>query len=90
RERLLIDRYGLTANVRLGDYTVTSVTGYSKYSDANDFDADGQAGNWATRSVLERSKQVSQELRLVSPVNRPLEFVVGGLYVDNTLFNQTT
>jgi iron complex outermembrane recepter protein len=89
-ERLLNDRYGLTANLKLGEYTLTSITGYSRYHDANDFDADGQAGNWATRSVLERSRQFSQEVRLVSPASRPLDYVIGALYIDNHLFNQTT
>lgn len=89
-ERLLIDRYGLTANFRVGDFTITSVSGYSRYADTNDFDADSQAGNYGSRNVIERSKQFSQELRLVSPANRALEFVVGGLYINNTLFNQTT
>jgi len=89
-ERLPIDRYGLTANYRAGDYTITSVSGYSKYTDQNNFDADSQAGNWSERDVNERSRQFSQELRLVSPANQPLEYVVGALYIDNTLFNQTT
>ncbi len=89
-ERLRIDRYSVAANLALGDATLTSISGYSAYRDDNLSDTDFQAGTYSYRTVAERGKQVSQEVRLVSPADRPINYVVGALYLHNTLDNVTT
>lgn len=89
-ERLLVDRYSGTINVGLGDGTLTSVTGYSRYKDDNVTDIDFLPGNFGTRIVAETSKQFSQELRYVSPSNRTFEYLIGGLYLHNKFDNRST
>lgn len=79
------------ANLALGDYTLTSVTGYSwfKGNIVNGFDQTipGTGGDVVNNSVYnsfpERFDQFSQELRILSPVGRTFEFVAG-LYYDHS------
>ena len=52
-ERLLVDKYAATANLQLGNFTLTSVTGYSRYSDRNLGDTDFQPGEYLSRGVDE-------------------------------------
>lgn len=82
-----------TANLYLGDYTLTSVTGYSWYSGnvTNNFDqiVPGTAavtGNSIYNGFPEKFRQFSQEVRLLSPVGKTVEFVVGAYY-DNSKLN---
>ncbi|MEG3126138.1 TonB-dependent receptor [Sphingomonas sp. GB1N7] len=89
-ERFRNDRYSLTANIPVGAATLTSVTAYSNYRDNNVSDSDFQAGDYLNRPVAERSKQFSQELRIVSPGKQAIDYVIGGLFLSNILDNQTT
>jgi iron complex outermembrane receptor protein len=89
-ERLRADRASLTANLHVGDSILTSVTGYSTYRDDYVSDVDYLAGDYLVRPVHEKSEQVSQEVRLVSPAGRRFEYVVGTIYIWNLLSNQTT
>ena len=78
-----------TANLRLGEWTLTSVTGYSWYDGnvVNGFDQLTPAGtitpNSTYNSYPENYDQFSQELRLQSPVGRPIELLVGAFYDDH-------
>lgn len=75
-------------NIALGDYTVTSITGYSWFNSAiiNGFDQTIPGGNGALtnnsvyNSFPERFDQFSQELRILSPKGRTFEFVAGAYY----------
>lgn len=76
-----------TANFYLGDYTITSVTGYSWFrgSRVNDFDqtvpgSTAVVGNTIYNAYPERFRQTSQEIRLLSPAGRTFEYVVGAYY----------
>lgn len=77
-----------TANIALGEYTLTSITGYSWYESniVNGFDqrVPGPGGvivpNSVYNSFPEEFDQWSQEVRLLSPVGRPVEFIVGAYY----------
>ena len=75
-----------TANFQFGDYTVTSITGYSWFDSAmiNGFDQTLPAGGQTTNSVYnsypENFDQFSQEVRLSSPTGRPIEFIIGAYY----------
>ena len=81
-----------TGNLKLGDYTLTSVTGYSwfKANIVNGFDQTipNSGGAFTNNSVYnsfpERFEQVSQELRLLSPTGRFLDFIVGAYYDHST------
>ena len=89
-ERLQVDRYSGTINIALGGGTLTSVSGYSRYTDHNLSDTDFLPGDWATRGVDESSKQFSQELRFVSPTGGRIDYVVGELYLHNVLDSTST
>ncbi|RVT94194.1 TonB-dependent receptor [Sphingomonas crocodyli] len=79
-----------TANFYLGDYTLTSVTGYSRYKGTviNDFDqavpTGGVTANSVYNSYPEDFDQFSQEIRLLSPTGRTIDFIVGAYYDDST------
>lgn len=88
-ERLLVDKYNLTANIGLGEHTLTAITAYSRYSDINRADGDGVPGDYVGRNVNETGTQFSQEVRLVSPASRPFDYILGALYLDGKLNNAT-
>lgn len=75
-----------TGNWGVGDHTLTAVTGYSWFrSDINNyFDQRAPDGTVVPNSVYnsypEHFRQVSQELRLLSPTDRRFEYIVGGYY----------
>ncbi len=77
-----------TGNLSIGDYTLTSVTGYSWFNAniVNGFDqtipnsGGAVTNNSVYNSFPERFEQVSQELRILSPTGRTFEFVAGAYY----------
>jgi iron complex outermembrane receptor protein len=81
-----------TANIQLGDFTLTSVTGYSWYNGSvvNNFDQRTPTGaivfNSVYNSYPEWLSQYSQEIRLLSPKGKTLEFIVGAYY-DNARYH---
>jgi iron complex outermembrane receptor protein len=80
-----------TGNLKLGDFTLTSVTGYSYFKSdiVNGFDQDIPGGGVTNNSVYnafpEHFTQLSQEIRLLSPTGRKLEWIIGGYY-DNSYY----
>lgn len=87
--RLQVDKYNLTANFEVGEHTLTSITAYSKYHEENRADADAVPGDYVGRNVDEVGTQFSQELRVVSPSDKPFDYIIGGLYLDGKLDNST-
>ncbi len=83
-----------TGNLQLGEYTLTSVTGYSffKSNIINDFDQANPAGghtlNTVYNSYPERFLQMSQEVRLLSPKGRRFEYIIGA-YADRSKYELT-
>ena len=81
-----------TANIALGEYTLTSITGYSWFNSniVNGFDQRVPGGGIVPNSVYnsfpEKFDQWSQEIRLLSPVGRPIEFIVGAYYDKSDYF----
>jgi iron complex outermembrane receptor protein len=70
----------VTANVGLDGFAITSITGYSAFSDR---DAVGVTNlNPETFAFIssERFNQYSEELRLLSPVGQKVEYIVGAYY----------
>lgn len=88
-DRLATHRYSLIANLKLGDYTVTSSTGYSNYKENDYQDIDFVPGDYLARIVDESGHQFSQEVRIASPVDRPVDFIAGALYLKGRLNNKT-
>lgn len=80
------DRLIGTINYELGEYTLTSVTSYSRFDQHVDGDKDFNTGTYVTQITGLGNDQVSQELRITSPANRPFNFVAGGYY-QNEVFN---
>ncbi len=78
-------RGSLVINAGLGNHTLTSVTGYSRYRNLESSDTDLLAGEYLTRDVNELSKQFSQEVRIVSPSDGRFDYVIGGTYIQNRL-----
>jgi len=79
----------VTANISLGDHTLTSVTGYSSFNGSvvNDFDQQTPTGAIVQNSVYnsfpEDFHQFSQEVRLLSPTGGRLEYIVGAYFDDS-------
>lgn len=71
------------ANVEIGDHTLTSISGFSSYDYAKRLDSDfGPAPAFAS-GFAEDFSQLSQELRVASPTDRPLEYIVGAYFHVN-------
>ncbi len=83
-----------TGNLSLGDFTLTSVSGYSffKSNIINDFDqglpGGGHTLNTVYNSYPERFLQMSQEVRLLSPTGHRFEYIVG-FYADHSKYELT-
>lgn len=79
-ENIYANAASLTANYRFGDYTLTSVTGYSTFgaNRSNAYSRDVPA--IYVNRIIEHFKQFSQEVRLLSPSDRRLEYLIGAYY----------
>jgi outer membrane receptor protein involved in Fe transport len=80
-----IDNVSLNVEWQLGEYTLSSVLGYSDY----DYDASvniaGLAENVFYGTNYEEYEQTSIEVRLASPLGQTVEWIVGMYYHDGTL-----
>jgi iron complex outermembrane receptor protein len=72
----------LALHYRLGEDTLTSVTGFYNYHFTEDVDADGTPQQLLNLQTAEAYHQFSQELRISSPQGQTLEWLAG-LYVQN-------
>jgi outer membrane receptor protein involved in Fe transport len=72
----------LALHYRLGEDTLTSVTGFYNYHFTEDVDADGTPLQLLNLQTAEAYHQFSQELRISSPQGQTLEWLAG-LYVQN-------
>jgi iron complex outermembrane receptor protein len=70
----------LTINYRKWGDTITSVTGFSAYNYDEDVDGDAVPPYLQTFSLPERYHQFSQEFRIASPSDQPLEYLAGAYY----------
>jgi len=83
-----------TGNLQMGDFTLTSITGYSFFRSniVNNFDQSLPTGGTTRNSVYnsypEHFRQWSQEVRLLSPTGQKFEYVVGAYY-DTSLYQLT-
>jgi len=70
----------VTGNYQVGDHTITLVSGFSTYGAqrANAYSRDVPA--IYVNRILERFKQFSQEVRLLSPEKQTFEYIVGAYF----------
>lgn len=86
-----VEKYGFSGQVdlALGDHTLTSITSYRR-SKLGDLDYNGPGGDsdflsdniLDTNLTAEDLRITSQEIRLTSPSNQALEYVLGLFYFD--------
>lgn len=67
----------LTVNYQLGSGTLTSVTGYSGYKYGLDLDNDITGETLLNVQAPEKYHQFSQELRIASATDQPIEYLAG-------------
>jgi outer membrane receptor protein involved in Fe transport len=73
----------LTANVQLGDYTLTSISGFVSYDFVETCDCDYTAAPVFSVFIDEEYQQFSQEIRLVSPIGDSFDWL-GGLFYQTS------
>lgn len=78
--------WGLTGRATwdIGDFTFASITGYRRTHPRNFNDLDVTSAFAITQYREEDHEQVSQEFQLTSPSERPLEWIVGLYYFNET------
>ena len=81
------ESYGFSAQVdgSIGEHTVTSITAYRNYKNDETRDGDFLPQAFVGFNELhdfgpQTGETVTQELRLTSPGNQPLEYVLGGFF----------
>jgi outer membrane receptor protein involved in Fe transport len=79
------DEYVLQVDWQIGENTLTSVTGYSKYEFDELCDCDFTGANVFNVAMAEDFDQTSQELRLTSPTGGKLEYILGAYYETSDL-----
>ncbi len=94
-----VTRTGLTMNLELGAYTLTSQTGYTRQQTNTGADQSYNGTRFAPAFVggtswtsydREAVEYVSQELRLASPEGQPLSWLVGAFFYDEKVGGQST
>ncbi len=83
-------RGALTIDWRLGDYTLTAQTGYTRSDFEQDVDGDFVPGDYSVYGAPDRSRQFTQELRLASPTGGTFDFILGALYLRGIYANDAT
>jgi outer membrane receptor protein involved in Fe transport len=79
------DEYVLTVNYRNWNQTLTSVTGYYGYRYNLNLDADSTPATLLNIQAPEDYHQFSQELRIASPTDQPIEYVGGAYFQSDQL-----
>lgn len=86
RLRQKSDKATLNVTYDLGFGTVTSLSGWTRFDQRRHIDYDYTPGNYFDDHAYIRGSQLSQELRLASNGNSRFQYLVGGLFVSNKLF----
>lgn len=67
----------LTLDWQLGEHSLVSTSGYSKFNYDDNCDCDFTGANVFSLPLTEEFKQLSQEFRLTSPAGETMEYIVG-------------
>ncbi len=78
----------VTANLNLGEGTLTSISGYSSFTADRFENAGADDPALYFPAFLEKFHQVSQEVRYLSPAGQQFEYVLGAYY-DNATYDLT-
>lgn len=81
----------LTFDYRLGEHTLTGITGYLSYDYDELCDCDFSSAVVVTAPLQEEYEQFSQEFRLTSPGGETFDYIVGAFFQTQELdFSDTT
>lgn len=72
-----------TINIELGDFTLTSVTGWRKNNESVRQDFDSASINFFDTLRIQRYEQFSQEIRFAGDVTDWMDIVLGAYYFDS-------
>lgn len=81
---------GLQSTYELGDYTLTSITGYRQYDINYIFDPDGSPATITEGLDIQTENQSSEELRIASPSGGFIDYVAGLFYFRKSVSNGQT
>ena len=73
----------LTVNYSVNEYTITSITGYSAYDFDKFIDSDFTAASLFGSTFAEDFRQLSQEIRLISPEGGRFDYALGAYFHTN-------
>lgn len=76
----------LTINYNRGGHAFTSVTGFTKYNFTQNLDNDASPLTLFNVQSPENHRQFSQEFRVASPVNQPIEYLAGVYFQRSNLY----
>ena len=85
QERLNVFGTSLTAQLRLGGVSLTSISAYERVDRDTLEDTDASPNDIVTGRFIERPRQFTQELRLQSTGKQRLAWLVGGFYFRDRL-----
>ncbi|TQV84012.1 TonB-dependent receptor [Exilibacterium tricleocarpae] len=79
------DNFSVTVNYDLGGFTLTSISGYSAYEFTEQQDADYSPLEVLPQAFDQDFEQLSQEIRLTSPIGGDFDYIVGFYYQTTEL-----
>ena len=87
-----VENYGgsLQADLELGALTLTSITAYRELRNFVDQDVDFTSADIVSEVRDQRVDTFTQELRLTSDFDGPINFLLGGFYFDETVNQNST
>ena len=80
-----VQNFVMKIDIGIGEYTLTSVTGYSAYDYHEIVDGDFTPLNTANQDTQQEFDQWSQEIRIASPLGSKFDYIGGLYYQDNKL-----
>ncbi|AOL95380.1 TonB-dependent receptor [Porphyrobacter sp. LM 6] len=87
-----VDNYGgsIQADWSTGPLTVTSITAYRELKNFLDQDVDFTSADVVTETRDQKVNTFTQELRLTSDFDGPINFLLGGFYFDESITQDST
>jgi len=82
------DNLSVAVNWSLGEHTLTSISGYSRYEYDESQDVDFGPIPLLNRQIIEDFEQFSQELRITSPLGDQFDYIAGIYYQTSELDNR--
>lgn len=75
----------LTVNWSIGEHTLSAITGFGRFDYTKVVEFTGTALGLGQSTIPEDFEQWSQEFRLLSPIGRDFEYVVGVAYMEHEM-----